>query len=64
VAQTGFHTQKIWFIVVCLVFRTANNMVAKVITSGGARWVNIPDKVRRISWPVVQLANAGKFLNI
>jgi hypothetical protein len=64
VAQTGFHTQKIWFIVVCLVFRTANNMVAKVITSGGARWVNIPDNVRNLSWPVVQLANAGKFLNI
>ena len=38
--------------------------VAKVITSGAARWVNIPDEVRRISWPVVKLANADKFLNI
>jgi hypothetical protein len=38
--------------------------VAKVITSGAARWVNIPDEVRRISWPVVRLANADQFLNI
>jgi hypothetical protein len=38
--------------------------VAKVITSGGARWVNIPDGVRKISWPVVKLSNAEQFLNI
>jgi len=38
--------------------------IAKVITSGAARWVNIPDEVRRISWPVVTLAHADKFLNI
>jgi hypothetical protein len=41
-----------------------NKRVAKVITSGGARWVNIPDDVRRISWPVIKLANADQFLNI
>ena len=38
--------------------------IAKVITSGGARWVNIPDGVRKISWPVVKLSNADPFLNI
>jgi hypothetical protein len=38
--------------------------VAKVITGSGSRWGKIPDNVRKIAWPVVELVRASRFLNI
>ncbi len=40
------------------------NPVAKVITGGGDRWVDIPHEVRKTAWPVVALTHAEKFLDI